>query len=201
MASEMEERPNGGVCPHCGREYRFAAAFTGNGAIRGKLEGDVCISPEMMFLHSELTIETPEEDTKSYESREVSNLWLSAPAEDLDGVGINLPIDPDAEESTTERTPRPSPEERDDTITPEEAVEAMEGGEVIAYENSVTRYWAKETSEGEFVTHFDTQGWLKSPKHRKQSREEMLDELQLFLGSGPGTIWICEDDEEVPDFP
>jgi len=94
-----DSRPYGGICPHCGREYRFAVAFMDDGAIRGKLEGDVCISPEMMFLHSELTIKTqPKENTAPYYGREVSDIWLSAPAEGIDGVGIKLPKDSDAED-------------------------------------------------------------------------------------------------------
>lgn len=63
MAGETEGQPYGGTCPACKREYRRALAFTGaDGVIRGEISGDVCITPEYLFAHSEITVSAPDDD-------------------------------------------------------------------------------------------------------------------------------------------
>jgi len=63
MAGEAEGQPNGGTCPACKREYRRALAFTdAGGVIRGEISGDVCITPEYLFAHSEITVSAPDDD-------------------------------------------------------------------------------------------------------------------------------------------
>jgi len=69
MTGDTAERSHGGTCPACNREYRRALAFTDtDGVIRGELAGDVCITPEYLFAHSEITVSPPDDD---FPTREV----------------------------------------------------------------------------------------------------------------------------------
>lgn len=61
MTGEADGQPYGGTCPACKREYQRALTFTdGNGVIRGEISGDVCLTPEYLFAHSEITITAPD---------------------------------------------------------------------------------------------------------------------------------------------
>jgi len=82
MAGEADEQPNAGTCPACQREYRRALTFTdADGVIRGEISGDVCITPEYLFAHSEITVSPPDDD---FPTREVGAM----------GNRKEVPIDP-----------------------------------------------------------------------------------------------------------
>lgn len=99
MAGDSEERPYGGTCPACERSYRRAITFTGDGVIRGEISGDICLTPEYLFAHSEIEVAEPDEEfpTKevgamgnrrevSIDKTEISNVWVSdAPEAPEDG--------------------------------------------------------------------------------------------------------------------
>lgn len=72
-------RPNGGRCPFCKRDYRYVLTLTSsNSVVRGQIAGDVCIGQQMMFLHSELTIDAPPQlEDKDLANRAVSGVWSS----------------------------------------------------------------------------------------------------------------------------
>jgi hypothetical protein len=111
MTGDADERPYGGTCPACNREYRRAITFTGDGVIRGNLSGDVCLTPEYLFAHSELTVAAPDDDfpTKEVgamgnrrevpiEKTEVADVWVSEDPTDPDGEGF---VFPDADDDST----------------------------------------------------------------------------------------------------
>lgn len=90
MSGDPDARPYGGTCPACKREYRHAITFTRDGTIRGDLSGDICITPDYLFAHSEITVADPDDDfpTKEVggmgnrrevpvEKTEVSGVWVS----------------------------------------------------------------------------------------------------------------------------
>jgi len=82
MAGDADGRPYGGTCPACKREYRRALTFTGtDGVIRGEISGDVCITPEYLFAHSDITISAPDDD---FPTREVGAM----------GNRKEVPVDP-----------------------------------------------------------------------------------------------------------
>jgi len=63
MSGDPDGQPYGGTCPACKREYRRALTFTDDdGVIRGEVAGDVCITPEFLFAHSEITITAPDDE-------------------------------------------------------------------------------------------------------------------------------------------
>jgi hypothetical protein len=62
MSGESTDYPHGGTCPACKREYRHAITFSQNGVLRGNLSGDVCITPDYLFAHSEITVAEPDGD-------------------------------------------------------------------------------------------------------------------------------------------
>jgi len=63
MTGNDEGQPHGGTCPACKREYQRALTFTdGDGVIRGEISGDVCLTPDYLFAHSEITISAPDDD-------------------------------------------------------------------------------------------------------------------------------------------
>jgi hypothetical protein len=108
MTGDADERPYGGTCPACERKYRRAITFTGDGVIRGDLSGDMCITPEYLFAHSELTVAAPDDDfpTKevgamgnrrevSIEKTEVAAVWVSDDPADPDGSGFVFPDEDD----------------------------------------------------------------------------------------------------------
>jgi len=74
MTGDAEGQPYGGTCPACKREYQRALTFTdGNGVIRGDLSGDVCITPEYLFAHSEIAISAPDDDFPTREIGAMGN--------------------------------------------------------------------------------------------------------------------------------
>ncbi|QGX95861.1 hypothetical protein EI982_14260 [Haloplanus rallus] len=108
MSGGPGERPYGGTCPACKREYRRAITFTGDGVIRGELTGDVCITPEFLFAHSEITVAEPDDDfpTKEVggmgnrreipvEPTAVTDVWVSADSAGSEDDGF---VFPDADE-------------------------------------------------------------------------------------------------------
>jgi hypothetical protein len=62
MTGTADGQPHGGTCPACKRDYRRALTFTDDGVIRGEISGDVCITPEYLFAHSEITVSAPDDD-------------------------------------------------------------------------------------------------------------------------------------------
>lgn len=63
MAGDADEHPYGGTCPACKRDYRRALTFTdASGVLRGDISGDICLTPEYLFVHSELTISAPDDE-------------------------------------------------------------------------------------------------------------------------------------------
>jgi len=104
MTGDADERPHGGTCPACKREYRRAITFTDDGVIRGELAGDVCITPEYLFAHSAITVADPDDDfptrevgamgnrrEESVEPTAVADVWVSADPDDPDGDGFVFP--------------------------------------------------------------------------------------------------------------
>jgi hypothetical protein len=82
MAGEADGQPYGGTCPACKREYRRALTFTDtDGVIRGEISGDICITSEYLFAHSEITVSPPDDD---FPTREVGAM----------GNRKEVPIDP-----------------------------------------------------------------------------------------------------------
>ncbi len=63
MTDDAEGQPYGGTCPACKREYQRALTFTDqNGVIRGEITGDICITPDYLFAHSEITVAAPDDE-------------------------------------------------------------------------------------------------------------------------------------------
>jgi|GEM_PF-2336062 len=63
MTGTAEGQPYGGTCPACKREYQRALTFTDEDAvIRGELSGDICITPDYLYAHSEIEISAPDDD-------------------------------------------------------------------------------------------------------------------------------------------
>lgn len=99
MASDAEARPYGGTCPACKREYRRAITFTGDGVIRGDLSGDVCITPDYLFAHSDLTVAEPDDDFPTKEVGAMGNR-REVPVEKTEVTGVRVfegPDDPDGD--------------------------------------------------------------------------------------------------------
>jgi hypothetical protein len=84
MTGDADELPYGGTCPACKREYEHALTFTdADGVIRGEVSADICITPEYLFVHSELTVAPPDDD---FPTREVGAM----------GNRREVPVDPTA---------------------------------------------------------------------------------------------------------
>ncbi|WP_251328007.1 hypothetical protein [Haloplanus pelagicus] len=99
MASDAEARPYGGTCPACKREYRRAITFTGDSVIRGDLSGDVCITPDYLFAHSDLTVAEPDDDFPTKEVGAMGNR-REVPVEKTEVTGVRVfegPDDPDGD--------------------------------------------------------------------------------------------------------
>jgi len=63
MSGDATDRPNGGTCPACKRDYERALAFTdADGVIRGEISGDFCLTPAYLFAHSPITISAPDDE-------------------------------------------------------------------------------------------------------------------------------------------
>jgi hypothetical protein len=100
MTGDAEGQPHGGTCPACKRAYQRALTFTdGDGVIRGEITGDVCITPDYLFAHSEITITAPDDEFPtrrigamgnrkevSVEPTAVTGVWAS---DDKDGFVID----------------------------------------------------------------------------------------------------------------
>ncbi|WP_299332205.1 hypothetical protein [Haloplanus sp.] len=80
MSGEPTDRPYGGTCPACKRDYRRAITLTPDGVLRGDLSGDVCITPDYLFAHSEITVSDPDGD---FPTKEVGGM----------GNRVEVPID------------------------------------------------------------------------------------------------------------
>jgi len=63
MTGDADGQPHGGTCPACGREYQRALTFTDDDSvIRGEITGDICLTPNYLFAHSEITITPPDDE-------------------------------------------------------------------------------------------------------------------------------------------
>jgi hypothetical protein len=84
MTGDDEGRPYGGTCPACKREYRRALTFTdSDGVIRGEISGDICLTPDYLFAHSEITVSPPDDE---FPTREIGAM----------GNRKEVPVDPTA---------------------------------------------------------------------------------------------------------
>lgn len=84
MTGDDEGRPSGGTCPACKREYRRALTFTdSDGVIRGEISGDICLTPDYLFAHSEITVSPPDDE---FPTREIGAM----------GNRREVPVDPTA---------------------------------------------------------------------------------------------------------
>lgn len=82
MAGDADGQPYGSTCPACQRAYRRALTFSDiDGVIRGELSGDVCITAEYLFAHSEMVVSAPADD---FPTREVGAM----------GNRKEVPVDP-----------------------------------------------------------------------------------------------------------
>ena len=89
MSGESIDRPHDGTCPACKREYRHAITFSQDGVLRGNLSGDVCITPEHLFAHSEITVSEPDGDFPTKEIGGMGNR-REVPLERTEVSGVRI---------------------------------------------------------------------------------------------------------------